>query len=82
MTEEQQRLLGKWRKQLITPEVMEIGIHNYVEKILEAVRQDQKEKDAEIVQEIHDCIQGGIMNEVLKVIFDETKRKILNPTKQ
>lgn len=38
----------------------------------------QKIVDAEIVQETYDFLQGGLYNEVLKVIFEETKKKILN----
>lgn len=41
-------------------------------------RAEQKEEDAEIVKNTRDSLQGGLYNNILKVIFDETIKNILN----
>lgn len=57
-------------------------IKKLVDKYVEKAREEQRKVDAKIVQDTHDCLRGGPINEVLKVIFEETIKKILSPEAQ
>lgn len=51
-----------------------------IDELIEAAKTVQRYENAEMVKHTRDCLQGGLYNDILKVIFDETIKKILHPS--